>query len=178
MMWEVDQKMQQEEAWVMMSFRWNFATVVVCLCLCLPNSELPHTSSGAVHVPTLTLVPPPVGVPVVEEQMVWSEGWDSWQSNAPHNDHKSSNRTGWWNTHNNNMTRAVRLGDDRWKVGRGARLRRLGAAAIAMTCPPYAAGPRAGWGWAREAKSASVDSLSQNGLSQNGYGQLSVLNKY
>ena len=77
MLWEVDQKMQQGKAWMMKGYRWNFATVVVCLCPCLPNSELPRTSSGVVRVSTVKLVPHLVGVTVGEEQMLWSEGWDS-----------------------------------------------------------------------------------------------------
>ena len=61
------------------------------------------------------------------------------------------------------------------RLGGGARLLRLGAAAIAMTRPPKQLGARAARGRAAHQKYLAGDAkaiadLSQHGLSQNGYG--------
>ena len=131
-----------------------------CLCLCQPSHVEPSAQAWVARCPIS--MQPPLAEP---SGLVQSERFALWFSNEDHMHHTISRKACWRHIHMSNMTiHLCRLHLGRLGNGcGGARLRRLGAAAIAIPSP---SGPRAVGGRTHKQK------LPEKGLSQNGYGAI------
>ena len=133
-----------------------------CLCLCRPSHVEPSAQAWVALCPIS--MQPPLAVP---SGLVQPERFAPWFSNEDHMHCTISSKAGWRNIHMSNVAihlcrllRLCRLGG----LCGGGRLHQLGAAAIAMTCPPGQLGDPRRKGEGRPPKP------SRKCLSQNGYG--------